>query len=104
MDGSIPGVINLMNLFVTMQKVIVKEQQKLEVILHGKSYYGCYDMAGNVWEWTGSWYDENEKESVLHGGSWRDDSRGCRCAYRLRIGPDYRYNNIGFRCARTLTL
>ena len=70
----------------------------------GKSYYGCYDMAGNVWEWTDSWYDEDRADKVLRGGSWCNDSDYCRCAYRFHIGPGSRFNCVGFRCARTLTL
>ncbi|MCP4265526.1 MAG: SUMF1/EgtB/PvdO family nonheme iron enzyme, partial [Candidatus Brocadiaceae bacterium] len=70
----------------------------------GKSYYGCYDMAGNVWEWTSSEY--NKLNFVLRGGSWRRNSVDCRCASRDREKPLSRYSSrdIGFRCARTLTL
>lgn len=70
----------------------------------GKSYYGCYDIAGNVWEWTDSWYDDKKTYRVLRGGSWLNVGNFCRCANRYRINPVSRIDNVGSRCARTLTL
>lgn len=69
----------------------------------GKSYYGCYDMAGNVWEWTDSWY-EKDKIRVVRGGSWSNEGNNCRCADRDFNDPVNRSLNVGFRCARTLKL
>ncbi len=67
-----------------------------------RSPYGCLDMAGNVWEWTNSWYDEGEKQRVQRGGSWSYYRIYARCAVRYRIDPEYRYYYGGFLCARTL--
>ena len=71
---------------------------------NGISPYGCYDMAGNVWEWADSWYDKNKTARVLRGGSWGSDDNYCRCAYRLWDNPDSRYDFVGFRCAKALKL
>lgn len=67
----------------------------------GKSPYGCFDMVGNVWEWTATMYDEEGEYPIIRGGSWCFESYYCRCAYRYYYYfPTFRYFGIGFRCAR----
>ena len=36
------------------------------------------------------------------GGSWNNEARNERCAYRNRNNPDNRNNNAGFRCVLQL--
>jgi formylglycine-generating enzyme required for sulfatase activity len=63
---------------------------------------GLYDMLGNVWEWTQSLYNKDSFYRVIRGGSWFNDARGLRSAYRINFGPANRDTIVGFRLVRTL--
>jgi len=62
----------------------------------GANPAGLWDGAGNVWEWTNSWYREGERR-VLRGGSWLFNPRLARCASRLDHYPVNFNLFIGFR-------
>lgn len=80
----------------------------------GKSPFGVYDMAGNVWEWVNDWYDakyyekspaknptgpETGTKRVLRGSGWQNETPTVRIFTRVDSDPTIRNESTGFRCA-----
>jgi sulfatase modifying factor 1 len=80
----------------------------------GKSPFGVYDMAGNVWEWVNDWYDakyyekspaknpmgpESGTKRVLRGSGWQNETPTVRIFTRVDSDPTIRNESTGFRCA-----
>ena len=82
------------------------------------SFYGTFDMSGNVWEWTSNYYDDEAYRKrtqqvtynpdgpqqgsmkTVRGGAWNFEYNAARTTMRLGVNPNFTSVNIGFRCAR----
>ena len=81
----------------------------------GQSPYGVHDLAGNLYEWTTDWYDEEYYKNipasnphgpaegttkVQRGGSYTNTPYRLRSSFRTKGDPTEHEPNVGFRCAQ----
>lgn len=87
----------------------------------GKSPYGVYDMAGNLYEWVMDWYDPNYYANfayevavnprgpsvgtakVQRGGAYTNTAYRLRSSFRTKGDPLEQDPRVGFRCVQDVT-
>ncbi len=79
--------------------------------------FGLFGIGANIHEWCADWHDadyyshspernpagpDHGVRRVSRGGAWRHAHTMCRATLRSKLDPSFRYNDYGFRIARSV--
>lgn len=65
-----------------------------------RSWWGMYDMNGNLWEWTSSTSKDHPNMYLVAGGAWNTNN-GSKCTEsKFSFYPQNQYPSVGFRCCK----
>lgn len=68
-----------------------------------RSYYGLYDMTGNLWEWTSTPAGGEGEFFFVAGGNWNAGNEAKCGQAKFSFYPAVRYPFVGFRCCKDAT-
>ena len=65
-----------------------------------RSWYGMYDMNGNLWEWTSSTSKQHQDKFLVAGGAWNTNNESSCSESKFSFYPQNQYPSVGFRCCK----
>ena len=65
-----------------------------------RSWYGMYDMNGNLWEWTSSTSKQHPDKFLVAGGAWNTNNESSCSESKFSFYPQNQYPSVGFRCCK----
>ncbi|MCL2282775.1 MAG: formylglycine-generating enzyme family protein [Fibromonadales bacterium] len=74
-----------------------KEPNRSGFAEHCRSYWGMYDMSGNLWEWT-STPAQREGLFLVAGGAWNTQNASSCTETKFSFYPQNEYPFVGLRC------
>jgi len=74
-----------------------KEPNRSGFAQHCRSYFGMYDMSGNLWEWT-STPAQRDGLFLVAGGAWNTQNASSCAETKFSFYPQNEYPFVGFRC------
>ncbi|WP_372369583.1 SUMF1/EgtB/PvdO family nonheme iron enzyme [Candidatus Uabimicrobium sp. HlEnr_7] len=96
-NASVPPTPNNFN-----KQYPLLKPQKTNSFPNGRSPYGCFHMAGNVWEWcvnTASHrFSKSADYRMTKGGSFNSSEFMITTWFHQPVHADFRRSDLGFRC------
>ncbi|MCF0224264.1 MAG: SUMF1/EgtB/PvdO family nonheme iron enzyme [Fibrobacter sp.] len=65
-----------------------------------RSWYGMYDMNGNLWEWTSTTSKDHPNMFLVAGGAWSTNNASHCTESKFSFYPQNQYPSVGFRCCK----